>query len=97
VKKLILSIAVLAFLGAGCSSDTGKQEAAHEHGPGTHEHGADSHEHGPEAGHDESQPHEHAEGEADHHQEEFTVGEDSTQAKPAGKPHQHVGGEPHTH
>ena len=53
MKKLILSLAVMAFLGAGCSSDTGKQEAAHEHGADTHEHGADSHEHGSEAAHDE--------------------------------------------
>ena len=86
----------MAFLGAGCSSDTGKQEAAHEHGADTHEHGADSHEHGSEAAHDESQPHEHAEGEPAHQQEEFTVG-DSTQAKPATESHQHDGQEPHNH
>jgi hypothetical protein len=90
VKKLILSLAVLAFLGAGCSSNTGKQEETHEHGAGTHEHGS-------EAGHDESQPHDHAEAEAAPQQEEFTVGGDSAQAKPAAKPHQHEGQEPHTH
>ena len=90
MKKFILSIAVLAFLGAGCAADTGKQEAAHEHG-------ADSHEHGSEAAHDESQPHEHAEEDAASQQEEFTVNGDSTQAKPAAAPHKHDGQKPHTH
>lgn len=97
MKKLILSFAVMAFLAAGCSSNNGKQEAGHEHGADTHEHGADSHEHGTGEAHDESQPHAHPGESAAPAQEEFTVGEDSAQAKPAAKPHQHKGGEPHTH
>jgi hypothetical protein len=97
VKKSILSFALAAFLAAGCSSNNGNQEAAHENGADTHEHGADSHEHGSEAAHDESQPHEHAEDAAAPQQEEFTVEQDSAQGKPATKPHQHEGGKPHTH
>lgn len=86
-----MAITVLAFMGAGCSSNA-NQEAAHEHG-------ADTHVHEGEAAHDESVPHEHAENNetAASNQEEFTVGEDTTALKETREKHSQDGKTEHVH
>jgi hypothetical protein len=91
MKKLLVAIAVMAFIGTGCSSNP-NQEAAHEHG-------ADTHVHEGEAAHDESVPHEHAESNETTapNQEEFTVGEDTTSVKKAPEKHSQDGKTEHVH
>ncbi len=61
MKKIFLSITILAFMFAGCSDNQTKE---HDHNDGTHEH------------HDEG-VHEHSDTSNHHGQEEFTVGEDT--------------------
>ncbi len=91
MKKLFMALTVMAFMGAGCSSNANKEAA--------HEHGADTHVHEGEAAHDESVPHEHPESRetAAPNQEEFTVGEDSAAVKETPEKHSHDGKTEHVH
>jgi hypothetical protein len=91
MKKLLVAIAIMAFMGAGCSSNTNPGAA--------HEHGADTHVHEGDAAHDESVSHEHAESNetAAPDQEEFTVGKDSAGVKETPEKHSHDGKTEHAH
>jgi predicted small secreted protein len=81
MKKLLLSIAVIAMLTTACN---GKKTDGHgdDHTDGTHQH-ADGEEH---ANHESDTV----------AQEEFTVGKDTAAAKEAHD-HQHESGEEHQH
>lgn len=89
MRKLIIALAVMAFTGAGCSTDANKEAAHDESVP---------HEHADEA-HDESVPHEHTDEklEPSAQQEEFTVEGDSLTVKKTPEKHAHDGEAEHEH
>lgn len=85
MKKLLLSIAVMAFLGTGCSTNANKEEP-HEHGAGTHQHADET-----------IQNESNTVNPSVAEQEEFTVAGDSAQVKENPNEHSHDGQEAHEH
>ncbi|RCR67463.1 hypothetical protein [Larkinella punicea] len=83
MKNILFALAVVSILFTGCSGNNSEEHThdgkAHDHEAGTHKH-EDGTEHA-----------DHAKSDSTQHQEEFTVGSDSTSK--AEKPHAH----PHKH